>query len=204
MGRPAHKPTEHTRKLVRQLSGLAVRHDDIAHLVEISDVSLRKHYASDLQRGRVEANLQVTRSLFQAATRPNNPNVVAQMFWLKNQAGWKDLPVAATAGDDINTLRIVFSDARAGPDAGNAGGTTIDGTAEDRTPPARHVDAPNHEAQTEAPEEPPFSIDFAEPGVEPEPESAAASTSETPPAQAPAPPTAPDQPDQPQLPGAYS
>lgn len=94
--------------MVRQLSGMAVPQDDIAGFVEISDVTLRKHYSADLERGRAEANLQVTRSLYRAATRENNPNVVAQMFWLKNRAGWKDMGVLAPAADDVNTLAIEF------------------------------------------------------------------------------------------------
>src|SRR5215472_13542504 len=111
-GRPMHKPTEQTRLLVRRLSGLAVSHDDIAAMVEISDISLRKHYRADLDRGRVEANMKVVHALFQAATRANNPNVVAQMFWLKNRAGWKDMGIV-TAADSVNTLAIEFVGPRA-------------------------------------------------------------------------------------------
>ena len=95
-GRPVHTPTEQTRTLVRRLSGFAVAQDDIAQFVEISDVTLRKYYSADLQRGCAEANLKVVQSLFRAATRENNPNVVAQMFWLKNRAGWKDMGIATT------------------------------------------------------------------------------------------------------------
>jgi hypothetical protein len=182
---------------------MATPQDDIANFVEISDVTLRKHYASDLIRGKAEANLKVVQALFKNATRENNPNVVAQMFWLKNQAGWKDLPVAPPTSDDINVLRIEFADARPASYAADTS-TTIDGTAEDRTAPTPHADEPRDEEQAEAPHEPPLSIAFAEPDVEPEPEDAAAQTSETPAARASVSTAAPASSHRPRPPGKYT
>jgi hypothetical protein len=79
------------------------------------DDTLRKHYRADIDRGRAEANMAVSRSLFTAATRSNNPNVVAAMFWLKNRAGWKALATTDTSslnGPTINVLKIEFVDPR--------------------------------------------------------------------------------------------
>jgi hypothetical protein len=83
------------RTMVRRLAGLGVVVDDIASLTKISDETVRKYYRDDLTLGRAEANLGVARALYKAATRDHNPNVVAQMFWLKNRAGWNDLSVGS-------------------------------------------------------------------------------------------------------------
>lgn len=92
-GRKPHMPTEDNRALVRRLAGLGVTIDDIATIVKISDQTVRNYYGEEIQLGRAEANLGVARALYKAATREKNPNVVAQMFWLKNRAGWNDVAV---------------------------------------------------------------------------------------------------------------
>ncbi len=92
-GRPPHEPTDDNRTLVRRLAGLGVVVDDIAVIAKMSDWTVRKYYSDEIQLGRAEANLGVARALYKAATRENNPNVVAQMFWLKNRAGWNDVAV---------------------------------------------------------------------------------------------------------------
>lgn len=129
MTRRAHKPTDQLRTMVRRLSGLGTSVDDIGRLTEISDVTVRKYYMADLERGRAEANTRVAQSLFKAATRENNPNVIAAMFWLKNRAGWKALAATDTLplGDNIDTLRIEFVRASATPDVS---ARTINGSAE--------------------------------------------------------------------------
>lgn len=96
MARPCHEPTDHMRRQVRGMSGLAVPQEDIARMMEIHIETLLKYYAADLAAGRAEANLKVARAMFKAATRETNPNVVAGMFWLKNRGGWKDIGANTT------------------------------------------------------------------------------------------------------------
>jgi hypothetical protein len=86
-----HKPDDKTRNQVRQLSGLGVVINDIATIIGISDVTVRKYYSPDITKGRAEADLQVSRALFRAATR-GEPNVAACIFWLKNRRPdlWRD------------------------------------------------------------------------------------------------------------------
>jgi hypothetical protein len=146
-----HKPTDQSRMLVRRLSGMAVPHDDIAAMVEITDITLRKHYRADLDRGRAEANLAVTRALFKNATRENNPNVVAQMFWLKNRAGWKDMGIVTTPADSVNLLTIEFVEPRSAPEVS---GVTIDGTTEPVTPPEAHHEGARDTEPTVSDDEP--------------------------------------------------
>jgi hypothetical protein len=94
------------RTLVRRLAGLGVVVDDIASLTKISDETVRKYYRDDIALGRAEANLGVARALYKAATREHNPNVVAQMFWLKNRAGWNDLSVGASGNTNLNFMIV--------------------------------------------------------------------------------------------------
>jgi hypothetical protein len=128
----------HRRTLVgRQLSGLGIPVDDVALLTEISDETVRKYYRKELGIGRAEANMAVARSLFRAATREHNPNVVAAMFWLENRAGWKALAAtdAVPADDDgINCLRIEFVSPRDRPN-GMDPPPTVDAVAETATKP---------------------------------------------------------------------
>jgi hypothetical protein len=106
MPNPGHKPTDELRTLVRRLAGLGVVVDDIANLTKISDETVRKYYREDIALGRAEANLGVARALFKAATREHQPNVVAQMFWLKNRAGWKDIGVGNPGGGNMNFVIV--------------------------------------------------------------------------------------------------
>jgi len=92
----SHVPTDESRRVVRGLAGLGMIVDDVARLAGITENTLRKHYTEEMAIGRAEANVRVSRALFQAATKAERPNVVAQMFWLKNRAGWKDIGIAPT------------------------------------------------------------------------------------------------------------
>jgi len=122
--RRAHKPTEESRKIVRGLSGLGMIVDDIGRLVGITENTLRKYYEHEMAKGRAEANVRVARSMFEAATRQGNPNVVAGMFWLKNRAGWKDL-AQASGGVGTSSLRVEFVAAPRQPEP-----MTIEGNVE--------------------------------------------------------------------------
>jgi hypothetical protein len=44
-----HIPTEDSRKLVKNLSAMGTRYVDIAHKLEITDDTLRKHYKAELE-----------------------------------------------------------------------------------------------------------------------------------------------------------
>jgi len=103
----SHVPTEESRRVVRGLAGLGMIVDDVARLAGITENTLRKHYTEEMAVGRAEANVRVSRALFQAATKAERPNVIAQMFWLKNRAGWKDIG-APPGGSGATSLRIEF------------------------------------------------------------------------------------------------
>ena len=89
---------------MRHLAGLGVRQDDIARIVKCSPKTLRKRCRDDLDCGVAEANAIVSGSLFAAA---KGGNVVAQIFWLKTRAQWRERPAPddrAAGGDaDANS-----------------------------------------------------------------------------------------------------
>jgi hypothetical protein len=90
---------ETVREKVRHLAGVGVRQDDIAKIIGCAPKTLRKRCRDDLDRGVAEANAMVSGSLFAAAKAGN---VVAQMFWLKTRAQWREraVPGDAASGND--------------------------------------------------------------------------------------------------------
>lgn len=104
-GRPAYEPTDKERAQVKMLAAFGVTEADISKLVGISPPTLRKHFATELEMGHVEANAKVAQSLFKMATNPTKPNVAAAIFWLKVRAGWRDgvAPVKEQREQDART-----------------------------------------------------------------------------------------------------
>ena len=78
---------ETVREKVRHLAGVGVHQDDIARIIGCAPKTLRKRCRDDLDRGVAEANAMVSGSLFAAA---KGGNVVAQIFWLKTRAHWRE------------------------------------------------------------------------------------------------------------------
>ena len=106
------------REKVRHLAGLGVRQDDIARIVKCSPKTLRKRCRDDLDCGVAEANAIVSGSLFAAA---KGGNVVAQIFWLKTRAQWReraapDDRAAGGAADANSPLVLVLPDNGRDPD----------------------------------------------------------------------------------------
>jgi len=103
-----HIPDESSRKLVRSLSAVGIRHVDIATKLDITDDTLRKHYKKELEEGRIDANASIGQGLFAQA---KNGNVTAMIFWLKTRAGWKETNVteiAAGEGAEVKGINISF------------------------------------------------------------------------------------------------
>ena len=106
------------REKVRHLAELGVRQDDIARIIRCSPKTLRKRCRDDLDCGVAEANALVSGSLFAAA---KSGNVVAQIFWLKTRAQWREraAPDDRAAGGDADAnspLVLVLPDNGRDPD----------------------------------------------------------------------------------------
>ena len=89
---------ETVREKVRHLAGVGVRQDDIARIIGCAPKTLRKRCRDDLDRGVAEANAVISGSLFANAKAGN---VVAQIFWLKTRAQWRENAARSDAASGV-------------------------------------------------------------------------------------------------------
>ncbi len=99
-GRKAHIPTAEQRLKCQTLAMVGVPHHDIAALMDISIKTLLKRYPAELAKGKAMANAEVGKRLF----TQTKTNVAAAIFWMKAQAGWREVQVLA--GDRDNPLQF--------------------------------------------------------------------------------------------------
>ena len=91
MPRPKLNPTNEQRLLVKSLAAFGVPQEQIGRKLGIrSPKTLRKYFRAELDSGALEANTNVSNTLYQMATSGQCP--AATIFWLKNRAGWADRP----------------------------------------------------------------------------------------------------------------
>ena len=55
----------------------------------ISEKTLRKHFAKELDQGEMKANIKVAQTLFKKAISGDTTSMI---FWLKTRARWKESP----------------------------------------------------------------------------------------------------------------
>ena len=108
-GRPAHVPTDETRKQVEAMVGFGIPELDLAPLIGISDMTLRKYYKEEIRNGTTKANVKVAQSLYTKALGDNSNAVTAAIFWLKTRAGWKETSVHEHTGKDGSPLVPVLN-----------------------------------------------------------------------------------------------
>ena len=91
-GGPDHEPTDVLREQVKTASGMGLTHDQICKLFRISDVTLRKYYARELEVGLTEINTAVAMNLFRIATTGDDKTAASVcLWWLERRGGaaWK-------------------------------------------------------------------------------------------------------------------
>ena len=101
VGRPPYIKTEDDAKLVEALAIAGVTQSLIAQIVKISEPTLRKNFRTQLDTSKARANAVISQALFKKA---KDGNVVAQIFWLKTQAGWKEKNYHELTGKDGDQL----------------------------------------------------------------------------------------------------
>ena len=101
VGRPEYEKTKDHTKLVEALTIAGVTQQLIANILKISEPTLRKHYREQLDTSKARANAIISQALFKKA---KDGNVVAQIFWLKTQAGWKEKNYHELTGKDGDKL----------------------------------------------------------------------------------------------------
>src|SRR4051794_35682031 len=80
-GRPAHTPTEATRRQVEAMATYGIPQLDIARVVGISKNTLEKHYRDELDLAASKANAMVGQNLFRMATEKDFKAIPAAVFW---------------------------------------------------------------------------------------------------------------------------
>jgi hypothetical protein len=83
-------PTEDSRRQVEQLAAYGLKQDMIAKVIGISDVTLRAHYAHELEVGLARTIEKVANSLVEKAVSDRADAVNAAKFFLQSQGGWKE------------------------------------------------------------------------------------------------------------------
>lgn len=102
-----HRPTDDFRKQVEEASGLGLPQDQICALVGISDVTLRKHYESELGLGKARASAQIAKSLFNKAIQGGD--TTAMIWWTKAQMKWSETMRQEVTGKDGGGIVINIS-----------------------------------------------------------------------------------------------
>jgi len=85
-----HIPTAEQRRQVEAMSAYGIPELDIARVIGVDRMTLRKHYRDELDLGHVKANAKVADNLFKIATGTGREAVTAAIFWLKVRAGWSE------------------------------------------------------------------------------------------------------------------
>jgi DNA-binding XRE family transcriptional regulator len=73
---------------------MGVHQEQIAKVLGISPKTLRKHYRQELDISAIEANFEVTETLFKMAT--SGTNTAASIFWVKTRCGFHPDPPPKT------------------------------------------------------------------------------------------------------------
>ena len=87
-GRPWHRVTADSRRMVREAVGLGLQQNNVARLLGISPKTLRRHYRHEIDTGIDQVNLDVARALYTRAS--SGKDTIASIFMLKARAGWKE------------------------------------------------------------------------------------------------------------------
>jgi len=103
-----HVPTDKTKEQVLSASGLGLPQVQIAALLGISDVTLRKHYEKELAVGKATASAQIAKSLYNKAV---SGDTTAAIWWTKAQMGWGETnttKVGNIDGTPLEGIQITF------------------------------------------------------------------------------------------------
>jgi hypothetical protein len=101
VGRPPYIKKDEDSKTVEALAIAGVKQSLIAEILKISEPTLRKNFRRELDTSKARANAIISQALFKKA---KDGNVVAQIFWLKTQAGWKEKNALELTGKDGDKL----------------------------------------------------------------------------------------------------
>lgn len=90
-GRPEFEPSDKDREMVEKLANWGVAEHHIAPLIGdgIHLNTLRKHFMTELERGRAKASAGIGKTLYQKAMAGD---VASLIWWTKTQMRWTEAP----------------------------------------------------------------------------------------------------------------
>lgn len=110
MAMPKHEPSVKLRAEARAYAIVGTPHHDIAKLMGVGIKQLLRYYAHELAEGKAAANVKIAKRLYAIATDDKHPKQVACIiFWLKAQAGWREvhvLEVGNKPGESFKTKSL--------------------------------------------------------------------------------------------------
>lgn len=84
-----HKPTAESRAVVEELAAVGIRHDAIAHRLDVSTTTLNKHYRDELDAGGAKVEAKLVSNLMRLAQGENAAVALkATCFMLQCRFGW--------------------------------------------------------------------------------------------------------------------
>lgn len=102
-GRPPHEPDDKTRRTVEQLAAVGTPQVAIGKILGISDNTLRKYYADELELGLHKANAQMANTLFKKGMEGDT---ACMIFWLKTRGGFTETVKVANVDEDGKPKRV--------------------------------------------------------------------------------------------------
>ena len=87
-GRPWHRVTKESRRVVLEAIGLGLQQTNVARMLGISDRTLRKHYREEIDIAVDKINFDVARALYLRAS--SGKDTIASIYFTKARLGWKE------------------------------------------------------------------------------------------------------------------
>lgn len=103
-GRKPFKPTAAQRKAVAVWASIGTPHDAMAAQLGIARMTLDKHFALELARGKALTDQEIAKSLYQKAITGNVPCLI---FWAKTRLGWRETNRTEVTGADGGPVATV-------------------------------------------------------------------------------------------------
>lgn len=101
-GQPPFQPTQALREQVEAYSAVGIPEVDIALVMNIHPMTLRKYFSRELRTGHVKALAKVGGTLYNLAVTHNN--VTAGIFFMKARGHWRDHTVVEHTGKNGGPL----------------------------------------------------------------------------------------------------
>lgn len=99
-----HRPTDETKKRVADFSIAGYSQEKIASYLNISDDTLRKYYAKELEVPLMDCTAILSNDLFNSALNGDKED---RRFWLTHRGGWYKTPVPDKEKEGDGTQSLI-------------------------------------------------------------------------------------------------